>query len=71
MIARFQPEAWIDDYAVDVDPDGPDTWTVSPAMAAAIIADDYQDLDYLRDDEAAPAWVRNWTGPFTVYIEEP
>ena len=31
--ARFTPQAWINDYAVDVDPEGPTDWELTDAEA--------------------------------------
>ena len=28
------------------------------------------DLDFVKDDPNAPAWVKNWSGPFTITEEE-
>ena len=31
--ARFNPQAWVNDYAIDVDPQGPTTWDATDAVA--------------------------------------
>lgn len=68
--ARFRPEAWVNDYAVEVDPGGEQEWQVSAALAddTRLALASRGDLDFLRDDPSAPRWVREWSGPFTVEI---
>lgn len=69
MIARFTPQAWVNDYAVDVDPEGPTEWKVSEAFAAEFAGvTDSADLDDLKDDPAAPEWVREFQGPFEIHV---
>lgn len=73
MKVHFQPEAWINDYAVEVDDEGPDTWKVSTEMAERILdaINDGSDLDFVRDEDPnAPEWIRQWAGPFTITISE-
>lgn len=64
---HFQPEAWIRDYAVAVDDQGPDTWVVNDETAA-MLREDHDDLDFVVGDDNAPEWVRNWQGPFTITV---
>lgn len=82
--ATFTPEAWINDYAVPVDPEGPTEWDCSAFVDADTLAyleqcaqrrgddwqlDDVLDLDdVFKDDPAAPQWVREWRGPFTIRV---
>lgn len=78
-IAKFTAQAWIGDYAQEIEPHGPDAWDCSAYMLAltpeqheaALIPDDYGS-DNVRDDPAAPEWVRQWAGPFyiTVTLED-
>lgn len=76
-IATFRPQAWIRDNAVEVDPDGETQWDCTEFIAAASPewreatlsrGKDYDDI--LREDPAAPEWVRNWRGPFDTWVEE-
>ena len=76
--ATFTPQAWINDYAVCVDPAGETEWDCTAYMAAlptdevrerSMIPDTYCS-DYVKGDPAAPEWVREWTGPFYVTVEE-
>lgn len=72
--ARFHPQAWIRDYAVDVDGQGELEWTIAEGDAARWLAEAESvcpDLDGLRDEPAAPAWIRRWQGPFYVELVAP
>ena len=74
--ARFTPQAWANDYAIDVDPEGEQEWTVSEGMtedAARIVDTDAFGIDaddVLKGDGAAPEWVREWHGPFTIHVRK-
>lgn len=75
--ATFTPQAWIRDYAVDVDAEGETTWTVSAgfvADAARIVTADpdfgLDSDDVLKSDPDAPAWARDWHGPFSITVEQ-
>jgi hypothetical protein len=76
IIARFQPQKWINDYAVNVSPNGPDTWDVTdevlamPREKAFALADDQYDTDNLRFSANAPKWIQEWSGPFYVSVSE-
>lgn len=63
----FHPQAWINDYAVDVDPEGETSWTIPEDVPASVREDSYE-ADALVD-ERAPQWVRGWQGPFLVQID--
>lgn len=81
--AVFAPEAWIDDQAVPVDAEGPKEWDATAHAEAhaeyvetlrtrqhdaAVLLD--KD-DVFKADPAAPAWVRAWSGPFTIWLKVP
>jgi len=82
--AYFQPQAWVRDEVVDVDPQGPTEWDVTDAVAAD--GDYWRELlerthpdtgtgvldseDRLQSDPSAPQWVRDWKGPFSIRVEE-
>lgn len=66
---RFQPQAWVNDNAMDVDPEGPAEWFVSKETAADIPSSN--DLDFVRGDDFAPKWVADWSGPFEITVIEP
>lgn len=80
-IARFSPEAWINDNAVPADPQGPTEWDATqmvtstelePYFAALLRvgADPIDTSDALKADAHAPQWVRDWTGPFTIRVRK-
>jgi len=80
--ARFQAEAWSGDNAIEVDPPGPDTWDCTAyalpeiSYLNACISRQHATLengvtdtdDVFKEDPAAPEWVRQWRGPFTITI---
>lgn len=81
VIARFVPQAWINDYAVDVDPEGDTEWDATAEfgqMPADYRADLLEELrsedevidnyDWLKSDPNAPEWVREWSGPFSIWV---
>lgn len=73
--ATFVPQVWVNDYAMQADPQGPVTWNLSPEFAARVreLEDPYAistDLDFLREDPNAYAWFREWSGPFEIELEE-
>ena len=78
-IAHFQAEAWQNDYANPVDPEGPEEWdctehltkrkVVQSVDACLLVAEDWEDsFDILKGDPAAPEWIREWRGPFTITV---
>ena len=72
--ARFTPQAWINDYAVDVDPEGPTDWELTDAEAQRALPEAQSagaDLDYLQNHPGAPDWARNWHGPFRIDLIDP
>lgn len=81
LVACFQPEAWVGDYAIPCDPDGPTEWDPLPTLQAehgdllpeilAACASDGDWLDFddlLKSDPNAPAWIRDWPGPSTITV---
>lgn len=76
ITARFQAQAWLNDYAIDVDPEGPTTWDVTEEIVAMgrdkalALKDNQYETDDLRFSRNAPEWVREWTGPFYICVEE-
>lgn len=65
--AIFTPQAWVNDYAIAVDPEGPTEWDVGD------VPDDMQDGSYESDElrlhPNAPQWARDWSGPFYIEID--
>lgn len=66
MRVRFHPQAWVNDWAIEVDPQGETEWEAGDV--ADDIADNTYESDDLRFHDNAPQWVRDWTGPFYVEI---
>jgi hypothetical protein len=72
----FVAQEWDEGYLIDVDPHGPLTWTVHKSEFLALFPDaesfasKHQDRDSLRLHDNAPEWVREWTGPFEVELED-
>jgi predicted RNA-binding Zn-ribbon protein involved in translation (DUF1610 family) len=82
--ARFSPEAWVRDDAIPVDPQGETTWDctrfalvnedhVENMVTFASESIDGPDgivdnADVFKSDPAAPKWIRDWTGPFTIRV---
>lgn len=76
-LATFHPQVWVNDHAVSADPQGPTEWDATrfiQAMPASkrelLLEADTTDSDALRDDPAAPQWIRGWSGPFYVSVDE-
>jgi hypothetical protein len=74
-IATFMPQAWINNNAVAVDPIGKTEWEpravpeyIVEALAAGTVGEVIDNDDELKDDDNAPLWVRNWSGPFTILV---
>jgi hypothetical protein len=71
---RFRPQAWINDYAVAVDREHPDTWVVPLDLFLERFPteEDWSSLHHERDEMrlegSAPQWVRDWSGPFEVEL---
>ena len=74
MRVHFQPQAWVNDYATDVDDQGNDVWDVTDETAKLIrkAFEDYSggDLDFVVGDDNTPQWVRDWSGPFCITVVE-
>lgn len=68
ILAHFTPEAWVNDYAIEVDAEGPREWYVTVATADDIANDPDGDLDFVREDERAPEWIKDWSGPFDIHV---
>ena len=64
----FHPQAWSNEYAIDVDPEGPTEFEVPDAEVAGLEDDTYES-DELRDHDNAPRWMADWSGPFYISIE--
>lgn len=65
MKVRFVPQAWVQDLAVEVDPEGPDEFDVESSELRSLKPDTFESDD-LRTHPNAPSWVRAWRGPFYI-----
>ena len=76
ITAEFTPQAWVNDYAMNVDPEGPTKWNVTDDILKMDVddirqlADDDYQSDDLRNLPLAPQWIRDWSGPYYVTVEE-
>ena len=65
ITAHFRAEQWVNDNAIEVDPEGENTWRIHP--------DDMiwqsSDTDFLINSRFAPSWVTDWAGPYTINLE--
>lgn len=79
--AVFHPQAWQNDYAISVDPEGETEWEVEEDEVEAVMAEygvsrervlesDQYPSDDFRFSRNAPQWVRDWEGPFYVAFPE-
>lgn len=66
----FVPQAWVNDSAIECDHQGGNEWIVFPDEVGpeANLSRD-EGRDFLKDSRWAPAWVRDWSGPFEVRLE--
>ena len=62
----FRPQAWVRDYATDVDPEGETRWEME---VDSLPPENSYESDALRESPNAPAWAREWLGPFEVDYE--
>lgn len=82
-VAYFSPQAWVNDNAIEVDPEGEQEWDCTREfwsmdgdyrkdLLDAIKADGQvlDDEDWLKGDTDAPEWVREFQGPFSIWVRE-
>lgn len=77
LLAIFHPQAWVNDWALEVDPEGETEFDVGPEIRAmgrekalTLLTDDNYDTDELRTATNAPDWVKNWSGPFRIEVKD-
>lgn len=76
IIAIFHPQVWIEDSACAADAEGATEFDVTETVlamgkeAALALKDDRYSTDDLRNDSNAPAWIKNWSGPFWIEVED-
>jgi len=57
----FHPQAWLNDWGIEVDPEGPTTFE---AAVPDEMRDDSNESDALLAHPNAPEWIKKWSGPF-------
>jgi hypothetical protein len=63
----FDAQAWLNDYAISVDPQGDTVW-VDEDVPPGVESFTYESNELARS-EHAPLWVQNWSGPFSIEVE--
>ena len=79
VVVTFTPQEWVNDYAMEIDPKGEDSWTIATKEFEEITGltlSDYEDPDEidldttegdnLKYSSTAPKWVKEHSGPFRV-----
>ena len=79
--ATIDPQAWVKNYSLSVDPPGETFWDCTNFIAENPILRREVDTqiatqgyfldrdDELMGDRAKPDWVNDWYGPFTITVE--
>lgn len=67
---RFHPQAWFQDHALDIEPEGETTFEVDARHLEAYSenARKYELEPYLNLPQL-PAWILDWRGPFWFAVE--
>lgn len=65
---EFTPQAWINDYAVSVQPQGDTVFEVWWPADQEIPADFTYESDHLRFEDGVPEWIADWSGPFEIQV---
>ena len=65
----FHPQAWVNDYAVSVDPEGETRFGVEDSAVVGLESDSDRS-DRLQRHPNAPEWIKAWDGPFWIEILE-
>lgn len=73
--AEFHPQMWQGDYAMDADPgmtkfDITDQIEAMGQEKALALEDSSYESDVLREGLNVESWIREWSGPFYVRVEE-
>lgn len=68
LLVQFNPQAWVNDYAINADPEGQDTWVIGldeliEGDADFLTHGEVSDSTALRGRNT-PDWVDDWSGPF-------
>jgi hypothetical protein len=66
LLCLFHPQAWQNNYAIPVDPEGETVFEADWPDGKELPDDDEYDSDDLRFQ--GPKWMQDWSGPFYVEI---
>lgn len=67
----FNPQAWLNDHAINVDPQGNTVFHVSTDYLEKYDSTQLKyELEPYMDLPQLPAWIRNWNGPFWFEVDE-
>lgn len=75
-IATFVPQAWINNQAVDADPEGDTSFDITPEIEsigkenALAITDNSHSSDVFQYAAHAPDWIKHWSGPFYIRVSD-
>ncbi|PJG47228.1 hypothetical protein CAF53_02460 [Sphingobium sp. LB126] len=73
---EFLPQSWVNDYAVALDIDHPNRWTIPLSLLLERFPteqdwrDHDEDRDQMRYEGASPTWIRDWSGPFEIDVAD-
>lgn len=67
----FTPQAWLNDHAIDVDPQGDTVFYVDNDHLKQFTDDALKyELEPYQDLPNLPEWIREWRGPFWFDVED-
>jgi ABC-type metal ion transport system substrate-binding protein len=76
VCATFVPEAWQNNNAVEVDPEGETEIDITAEVLAMgkekalQLKDKSLDVDAFQHAAMVPKWIKNWHGPFSIHVED-
>jgi len=74
FVATFEPQAWVNDHCISVDAIGDCAFDVTAELRRIDKASRHAvlqgiDFDDLKEAASAPAWIREWDGPFYLSVD--
>lgn len=70
VTVKFYPQAWVNDHAIDVDPEGETTFAVEASHLERFTEDALKyELEPYLELPQLPQWIREWRGPFWIDVE--
>ena len=77
IVAKFHPQAWVNDQAIEVDPEGNTEFDVTADVLmmsmhqVLYMKDNQHSSDVLRTiSKNVPLWIMEWNGPFWIEVED-